>query len=141
MSQRKEIIGGCELWLGDCREVLPLLGKVDAVITDPPYGNSNHEGDLNARLNTYRGLDNKPIANDDADSMRAVVDGMLTHAAALLPRGASACCCFCGGGGGHVQCSHGLQSAWIATGCNSFTRSSGTRKTQVSVCGTEGSMR
>lgn len=99
MSPRKEIIGDCELWLGDCREILPTLGKVDAVITDPPYGNSNHEGDLNARLNTYRGLDNKPIANDDADSMRAVVDGMLTHAAALLPRGASACCCFCGGGG------------------------------------------
>ena len=26
------------LYLGDCREVLPTLGKVDAVITDPPYG-------------------------------------------------------------------------------------------------------
>lgn len=26
------------LWLGDCREVLPRLGPVDAVITDPPYG-------------------------------------------------------------------------------------------------------
>jgi DNA modification methylase len=24
--------------LGDCREVLPTLGKVDAVVTDPPYG-------------------------------------------------------------------------------------------------------
>ena len=27
------------LYLGDCREILPTLGKVDAVITDPPYGN------------------------------------------------------------------------------------------------------
>ena len=26
------------LYLGDCRDVLPTLGKVDAVITDPPYG-------------------------------------------------------------------------------------------------------
>jgi site-specific DNA-methyltransferase (adenine-specific) len=34
---RREIIGDCELWLGDCREVLPLLTRVDAVITDPPY--------------------------------------------------------------------------------------------------------
>lgn len=24
--------------LGDCREVLPTLGRVDAVVTDPPYG-------------------------------------------------------------------------------------------------------
>ncbi|MCL2556866.1 MAG: site-specific DNA-methyltransferase [Treponema sp.] len=34
---RREIIGGCELYLGDCMEILPTLGKVDAVITDPPY--------------------------------------------------------------------------------------------------------
>lgn len=26
------------LYLGDCREILPALGKVDAVVTDPPYG-------------------------------------------------------------------------------------------------------
>ena len=36
--QRKEIIGGATLYLGDCREVLPTIGKVDAVVTDPPYG-------------------------------------------------------------------------------------------------------
>jgi len=35
---RKEVIGNAELWLGDCRDVLPLLPKVDACITDPPYG-------------------------------------------------------------------------------------------------------
>lgn len=29
---------GVTLYLGDCREVLPTLGKVDAVVTDPPYG-------------------------------------------------------------------------------------------------------
>lgn len=32
------IIGDCQLYLGDCLEVLPTLGKVDAVVTDPPYG-------------------------------------------------------------------------------------------------------
>ena len=37
MSERV-VIGDAELWLGDCREVLPLLARVDAVITDPPYG-------------------------------------------------------------------------------------------------------
>lgn len=36
--KRKEVIGDCTLYLGDCLEVMPLLGKVDAVVTDPPYG-------------------------------------------------------------------------------------------------------
>ena len=31
-------IGNATLYLGDCREILPTLQKVDAVITDPPYG-------------------------------------------------------------------------------------------------------
>lgn len=31
-------IGNATLYLGDCREILPTLGKVDAVVTDPPYG-------------------------------------------------------------------------------------------------------
>ena len=35
---RVEQIGDCTLYLGDCRDILPTLGKVDAVVTDPPYG-------------------------------------------------------------------------------------------------------
>lgn len=31
-------IGNATLYLGDCMDVLPTLHKVDAVITDPPYG-------------------------------------------------------------------------------------------------------
>ena len=31
-------IGDCTLYNADCREALPTLPKVDAVITDPPYG-------------------------------------------------------------------------------------------------------
>lgn len=38
LPMRKEIIGDATLYLGDCRDILPLLPKVDAVITDPPYG-------------------------------------------------------------------------------------------------------
>lgn len=34
----KVVIGNAELWLGDCLDILPTLPKVDAVITDPPYG-------------------------------------------------------------------------------------------------------
>lgn len=35
---RVEHIGRAKLYLGDCRDILPTLGKVDAVVTDPPYG-------------------------------------------------------------------------------------------------------
>jgi site-specific DNA-methyltransferase (adenine-specific) len=37
---REEILGDGQvrLILGDCREILPTLSNVDAVITDPPYG-------------------------------------------------------------------------------------------------------
>jgi site-specific DNA-methyltransferase (adenine-specific)/modification methylase len=35
---RVEHIGDATLYLGDCRDILPTLGKVDAVVTDPPYG-------------------------------------------------------------------------------------------------------
>ena len=37
-SVRVETIGNATLYLGDCLEILPTLGKVDAVVTDPPYG-------------------------------------------------------------------------------------------------------
>jgi len=41
------IIGDATLYLGDCREILPTLPKVDAVITDPPYGaRETHDGHL-----------------------------------------------------------------------------------------------
>lgn len=30
--------GGIQIWHADCRDVLPLLGPVDLVLTDPPYG-------------------------------------------------------------------------------------------------------
>jgi len=35
---RKETIGLAELWLGDCREIVPTLARPAAVISDPPYG-------------------------------------------------------------------------------------------------------
>lgn len=37
--------GRVTLYLGDCRDIMPTLGKVDALISDPPYGmdwNTDH---------------------------------------------------------------------------------------------------
>lgn len=44
MIKREEIIGDCRLILGDCLEVMPLLPRVDAVVTDPPYGIGRDRG-------------------------------------------------------------------------------------------------
>ena len=35
---KREVIGNQTLILGDCLQVMPLLGRFDAVVTDPPYG-------------------------------------------------------------------------------------------------------
>ena len=39
---RKEVIGDATLYLGDCLEVMPGLGEVSHVITDPPYESIMH---------------------------------------------------------------------------------------------------
>lgn len=36
--KRARVIGRCELMQGDCLEIMPHLDKVDAVVTDVPYG-------------------------------------------------------------------------------------------------------
>ena len=38
-------IGNARLALGDCRDILPTLGKVDAVVTSPPYDDLRTYGD------------------------------------------------------------------------------------------------
>jgi site-specific DNA-methyltransferase (adenine-specific) len=52
----EHLADGVTLYLGDSREVLPTLGPIDAVVTDPPYGmafRSNH-----------RAVKHDAIAND-----------------------------------------------------------------------------
>lgn len=41
--KRKEIIGDCTLYLGDCLEVMPALAPVGHVICDPPYEQAMHD--------------------------------------------------------------------------------------------------
>ena len=59
---RVEKIGLATLYLGDCREVLPGLGKVDAVVTDPPYGIG-----YKSRLGSLGAQEFNEIANDDGE--------------------------------------------------------------------------
>ncbi len=40
--RREDLADGVTLYCGDCREILPTLGKVDLVFTSPPYNMGNH---------------------------------------------------------------------------------------------------
>lgn len=74
---RIEQIGDCRLILGDCREILPTLGKVDAVVSDVPYG-----------VNFSSGWDNKfrnvKIVNDNTTNARDYVVRWLNGRPAIM---------------------------------------------------------
>jgi site-specific DNA-methyltransferase (adenine-specific)/modification methylase len=78
---RVETIGDCTLYLADCRDVLPTLGKVDAVVTDPPYGlqYKSHLENLGAQRFDA-------IANDDGNLDLRLI---LTFAPIVLSFGAN----------------------------------------------------
>lgn len=63
-------IGNARLICADCREILPTLPKVDAVITDPPYGiayqhSGGGAGTPGRRDRPNHRNANRPIAGDD----------------------------------------------------------------------------
>ena len=62
---RKVVIGDCVLYQGDCLEVMPALGKVDAVVTDSPYGIGFSHGGGGGKLAKSTTLDHMPIIGDD----------------------------------------------------------------------------
>jgi site-specific DNA-methyltransferase (adenine-specific) len=51
---RVERIGSATLYLGDCREILPQIGHVDHVISDPPYEDELHNAMGRIRRNDGR---------------------------------------------------------------------------------------
>ena len=71
---RFEHIGAATLYLGDAREIVPTLGVIDCILSDPPYGmafQSNH------RIEQH-----EVIANDHDEAL-------LVWACGLLPRHSS----------------------------------------------------
>lgn len=65
MSVRVESLSeSVTLYLGDCREILPTLGRVDAVVTDPPYGIAYCHGARGG--GRVMGTDGLSIVGDDA---------------------------------------------------------------------------
>jgi len=69
MMNRVMQIGATTLYLGDCCEILPALGRVDAVVTDPPYGIGYKKGVSGGRGSLNGGRTYRPefeaIRGDD----------------------------------------------------------------------------
>lgn len=61
VSERVERIGRAVLIEGDCRAVLPLLGKVGHIITDPPYSARTHGRHDENSQNRRDGADAKTL--------------------------------------------------------------------------------
>jgi len=64
MSRIENLAEGIILYNADCREVLPTLGKVDAVVTDPPYGVSFSSGWNNKFKKISIANDATPVIRD-----------------------------------------------------------------------------
>ena len=59
---RIEQIGDATLYLGNCLDILPTLSKVDAVLSDPPYGIAHVKGSGGAGKHSRRNI--APIHGD-----------------------------------------------------------------------------
>ena len=63
---------GIVIYLGDCRDILPHLPKVDLVLTDPPFGTQELGGGYGRRqLHSVNGRDGRTITNDSDLSVLA----------------------------------------------------------------------
>lgn len=65
VAARVEVIGRATLIQADCRDILPTLPKVDAVVTDPPYGIGEAAGKAKSRGKLAVAID---YGNDDWDN-------------------------------------------------------------------------
>ena len=104
---------------GDCLVELPKLvdGSIDMIMTDPPYGHNNNDGDLIANREKALGEDKKttkwhgrdfvtaqsqnparPILNDGPEA-NLIFKRALMHFKRLLSPGCVAAVCCSGGGG------------------------------------------
>lgn len=95
---------GFKIYNGDCLDIMPLLGGVDMILTDPPYGI-----DFQSAWPT-EGRKKEKIENDKLEDWLLILPTMLERFKDSLNEGGVCCCC--GGGGGTPS----LAYLWIEAG-------------------------
>lgn len=76
MIRKETITEGVEIYLGDCRKILPTIGKVDAIVTDPPYGIGEAAGKNKSRSVLATSKDYGDHAWDNQPPPRWLIDQM-----------------------------------------------------------------
>ena len=72
-ERKEELAEGVTLYLGDCRDILPGLGPVDHIITDPPFSENTHAGHNGISSRTNRtALSYGSISDADAEQLAAL---------------------------------------------------------------------
>jgi len=78
-------IGDATLYHGDCLEILPTLPKVDAVVTDPPYGIGNRWGkEMKGKHGSSRLWSAEKSKWDAAPVDDALIGQVLAHGSAHI---------------------------------------------------------
>lgn len=76
-------MGDCTLYNADCLDVMPSLGKVDAIVTDPPFNVGKYYGDkVNDKLpkeEFYKWMDMVLSHIETLSSGRFAIFGLSTH--------------------------------------------------------------
>ena len=129
---------GIQLIEGDCKDYLPTLldGCIDLVLSDPPFGHNNNDGDLihaieqaapgrrnkgdfKERRKIDDGFERKdltyearPIANDGIDEANSLVKFIIRQSKRLLVKGGNLALC-CSGGGGPGTIEYANWSIWM----------------------------
>jgi DNA modification methylase len=89
--RREELADGVVCYLGDCRLILPHLPRVDACVTDPPYGialknhsPSNHRSDRDFSIISDESTE---IGQSVLDECRLAADALVAFASPRFPWG------------------------------------------------------
>ncbi len=137
MSFEKVTIGDADLYCGDCLEILPTLPKVDAVVTDPPYGVG-----LTKKTSRYTTPFSEPYQDDEKTITPLVISAItaciekarsvvVTPGIRLMfayPRPASVGTVFSPGAGGQDSWGFGLNNPILYYGkCPYLQRGKGSR--------------